>query len=217
MFPGCLQDRLSEIQRDDDEAVGILVRHAERTPIHTAEDASLAPLTEDGRHQAKLLGNQLALFPVDGIFSSVIERCVDTAKCVVEGLGEARKIQTHPILLKAYMADWEIAKREIFRGNPMQIIHAYLNGAQIPGMLSPGEGSQNLLQFVTRHVKKGAITLFFTHDALIMPFCQHFTGTRFSPETNVPWMASSIIRIANDRIFVDGTRVQSPGFLSEGR
>ena len=207
MIPVNIMEKLTELQVNGNDALGILIRHAEREPIRTAQDAPLAPLTEKGRKEARVLGTILRGIPVHRIFSSPIERCIDTAQCVAEGMGKKKEIQKNSVLLKAYIDNWEIASKEIFRENPMQIIRDYLMGQTVPGMASIAKGSHKLLQFVYQNVVEGKISLFFTHDALIMPFWQHYTGAKFPRDAIVPFLGASIIRIENRKTFVDSIEV----------
>ncbi|MBN2526235.1 MAG: histidine phosphatase family protein [Deltaproteobacteria bacterium] len=204
----CLLDRAIDVAFGDADAVGILVRHAERERIRCADDAARAPLTENGREAARNLGRLLRKFEIHGIFSSVIERCVDTANCIVEGLECEIKIQRDEMLLQSFVADWDAAKKQMFTNNPEEIIWQFLGGKQIPGFLSMAAGSEQLLRFVCENVKNGGVSLFVTHDALIMPFLQHYTNTVFRRGNELPFLGSAVVRRTAGKLFVDNVPVQ---------
>lgn len=82
----------------------LLIRHAVNDYVKTGKLAGWTPgvhLNEDGVAQAKLLGERLAAVPLQAIYSSPLERAVETAEAVrehhahlplnvLEGVGEVQ-------------------------------------------------------------------------------------------------------------------------------
>jgi probable phosphoglycerate mutase len=86
----------------------LLIRHGENEYVKTNKMAGRIPgirLNEKGRKQAQALGEALKDFPITAIYSSPLERAMETA----EPIAEARKLQIiqEPDLMDANIGKWE--------------------------------------------------------------------------------------------------------------
>jgi broad specificity phosphatase PhoE len=86
----------------------LLIRHGENDYVKTSKMAGRIPgihLNEHGRKQAQALGEALKDFPITAIYSSPLERALETAAPIAE----ARKLEINlePDLMDTNIGKWE--------------------------------------------------------------------------------------------------------------
>ncbi len=86
----------------------LLIRHAVNDYVKTHRLAGWTPgvhLNEDGQAQAAALGQRLAASRIDAIYSSPLERCVETAQAVIDQHPKLQ-LQTLDDLGEVRYGDW---------------------------------------------------------------------------------------------------------------
>lgn len=160
----------------------ILIRHGQTT---TNAEKKLSgntnpPLTDVGREQAKKAGESLASFQIDRLFSSPMQRAVDTASAIAGKRGI--EIETDERLIEQNFGEWEGKPfSEIFKlipGGP----EGLLRGPFL-GRFPAGEGTE---QFVARVLgafrdlilkeSEGQTIAVVTHSGVIVILMCHFLG-----------------------------------------
>jgi probable phosphoglycerate mutase len=124
----------------------LLIRHGANDWVH-GRLAGWTPgvhLNEEGRRQAAGLAARLALLPIDALYSSPLERTVETAQAIagprglplrlVEGLGEVRYGEWQGAELK------ELYKHELWPG-----VQFYPSGTRFPGGETLGEAQVRMV------------------------------------------------------------------------
>ena len=193
-------------------AFGLLIRHGAREPI-TAETGMFgAQLTEEGKAQAKALGVRLREFRPHLFLASPVQRCIDTNCCILEGLGLAaeaarEKVEPHRMLAEAFMTDSEAGKAAYGMKKPELVVLDYLAGEAIPGFGPIERGARRMLDFVRENIVPGTFSVFVTHDALVMPFRQHFLGDRWSSENWGPPLGGCVIYTEGNRTWINGREI----------
>ncbi|MEO7840130.1 MAG: histidine phosphatase family protein, partial [Anaerolineales bacterium] len=86
----------------------LLIRHGENDYVKTSKMAGRIPgihLNEQGQKQAQALGEALKDFPITAIYSSPLERAMETAAPIAE----ARKLEItqEPDLMDTNIGKWE--------------------------------------------------------------------------------------------------------------
>jgi hypothetical protein len=196
------------INSDQQGARALLIRHAKRDPIARGESVWLAKLTPEGRQDARAYGAGLRDSVFGGAYSSPIPRCLDTARLILEGWGYSNEtVVPDRFLLSAYVKERETVKGQFAALDPFQLILDQIAGKTIPGFLSLEEGSWILLNEMKKRTVPGALTLFISHDALLMPFRTHFLGDTFSREKWLPFLGSAAIVVEENSISIDGKPV----------
>ncbi|HSW81338.1 MAG TPA: histidine phosphatase family protein [Candidatus Saccharimonas sp.] len=71
-----------------------------------------APLTEQGRHEAKLAAAQLAGLPIDTVVSSPMVRAHQTARIIADDIDYAGEIHTNKLLVERDFGDATGIRRE---------------------------------------------------------------------------------------------------------
>ncbi|MCP4197745.1 MAG: histidine phosphatase family protein [Proteobacteria bacterium] len=194
-------------------AYGLLIRHGERDEVKPGSIGMEAALTERGREMSRELGQSLAQVPLNKIITSPIDRCFDTGLCLYEGLGlsakEAEnKVVRNMAVAAAFVSDPEMARKTFSSGSPEQVILNQLSGKEIPGLRSLAEGSRHLLDFMTGHMAAKSLTIFVSHDAIIMPFQSHFSAKPFSSSNWLDFLEGSMVYADNGNIVIDGHPVK---------
>jgi probable phosphoglycerate mutase len=85
----------------------LLIRHGENDYVKTGRMAGRLPgvhLNERGRQQTRELAESLAQAPIKAIYSSPLERALETAAPLAERLG--LKIDVRPGLLESNLGEW---------------------------------------------------------------------------------------------------------------
>jgi probable phosphomutase (TIGR03848 family) len=124
----------------------LLIRHGANDWVH-GRLAGWTPgvhLNEEGRRQAATLAARLAMLPIDAIYTSPLERTVETAQAVagpralplrlVEGLGEVKYGEWQGAELK------ELYKHELWPG-----VQFYPSGTRFPGGETLGEAQVRMV------------------------------------------------------------------------
>jgi probable phosphoglycerate mutase len=124
----------------------LLIRHGTNDWVH-GRLAGWTPgvhLNDEGRHQAAALAARLAFLPLDAIYTSPLERTVETAQAIagprgmplrlVEGLGEVKYGEWQGAELK------ELYKHELWPG-----VQFYPSGTRFPGGETLGEAQMRMV------------------------------------------------------------------------
>jgi broad specificity phosphatase PhoE len=82
-----------------DQAVNVLMRHSIRFPIESDAEIFTAQLTPEGENLAYFFGSWVnTRYQIGKIFSSPINRCVETGKFLGKGAGNGRIVLPEPVL-----------------------------------------------------------------------------------------------------------------------
>ena len=160
----------------------ILLRHAEKAPLTKDITEPELPLTAKGVDEAKSLG---MLLRNQGhseelrFFVSPRKRCIQTARCIAVGAGIS-----DPLILTnhnlgspgPFVIDHEIGYK-VFSNAPLEeIIRNFMMGDQQGCFLPMGEGCQNLHDYLISNSDSDSISIFISHDAIIIPFIYWLTS-----------------------------------------
>src|ERR1017187_6836796 len=103
------------------------------------------PLSDAGRRQAQLLARRLKPLPVEALYTSPLQRALETARFVSNAIGREPVVDVR--LVELNYGSWEGSTyEEINRANP-EIYRAW---QQDPGSIAPpgGESSEQLIERV---------------------------------------------------------------------
>ena len=190
----------------------LIIRHGEREPITTRESVFNARLTKKGHADAEEFGKTLTGFKIGSVYSSPIKRCIDTGSMLLKGCAESTvSITPLKLLLDAYISDGKLAEMQFSTRNPYELILDQLQGRDVPGFYSVKEGSNRLLNEIKRLMEPGKLTIFVTHDAILMPFKTHFLNKEYNKEQWFPYLGNTSIFIDNAKtVFIDNVQI-TPG------
>jgi len=113
----------------------LLIRHGENDYVKTNRLAGRLPgvhLNEKGQKQAQALAEHLKEAPIKAVYSSPLERALETAAPLAEARGLA--IEVRPDLGDLHPGDWTgRTVKELENEELWPIIQAYPSGARLPG------------------------------------------------------------------------------------
>lgn len=149
----------------------LLVRHAERTgrdvALHTDS------LTPAGREQAKRLGERIGDHRKIRLFSSPIQRCVDTASLIAEGAGCDAEVTVTTMLglPGTYVIDEEEVDRHLAAMGLRGFAIEWVNG-RIPAkaMAPVPSGTRALMEWVKGNTREvNGLDIYVGHDLFLTP------------------------------------------------
>ncbi|NPV78331.1 MAG: MSMEG_4193 family putative phosphomutase [Anaerolineae bacterium] len=160
----------------------LLIRHGENDFIGKGLAGRLqgVHLNDKGRRQAEALAEQLGKAPIKAIYSSPLERALETAQPLAERLG--LEIQTRPGLIEVDYGEWEgKAFRQLKRLKLWKTIQTAPAGVRFPG----GESLQEAQQRVCKEIETLAgfheqedLIACVTHADVIRLSTAYFLGMR---------------------------------------
>jgi probable phosphoglycerate mutase len=157
----------------------LLIRHGTNDWVH-GRLAGWTPgvhLNDDGRRQAGALAERLAFLPIDAIYTSPLDRTVETAQVVagprgmplrlIEGLGEVK------------YGEWQGAElKELYRHELWPGVQFYPSGTRFPGGETLGEAQMRMvatLDSLRAQHPKGIIAV-FSHADIIKLALAYYIG-----------------------------------------
>jgi hypothetical protein len=143
--------------------VGLVLRHSARYPILKDEDIYTAGLTAEGVRQAEAFGQELTKIRIPGrLFSSPIERCLDTASAIARGANWDLPVLSddrlsHPFIQPVWNALPIYWKEDPLPKQVTALLDLVMEGEDKPGVLD----------------------IFTTHDTIVAVLACYFTGKEF--------------------------------------
>ena len=157
----------------------VLVRHAvtEQTGPMLTGRAPGVDLSDDGRRQAKALGERLAEIPVAAVYASPIERTAQTAEAIAAH--HAVDVRELPGVIEADYGEWtggklaDLAKTELWK-----TVQRAPSRARFPGGESLAEMQGRMVTALEAVVADhaGEIVVVVSHADPIKAAIAHFTG-----------------------------------------
>lgn len=185
-----------------DKPVAFLTRHSLREQPTNGFASYEVPLTAEGVQLAQALGERLGR-PVNGFYSSPVQRCVDTALAMARGLGMQAKVEHAEFLVEpgSYVQEIEKVGGLFFKLGPVRFASKHLKG-EVRGVLSPEDGTRQILQHLkTTMGSNGALTIHVTHDTILAAFVYTLLGLQHIEEDHWPWMMEGVfVWFDNDQV-----------------
>lgn len=119
----------------------VLIRHATNDWVRKGVLAGWTPgvhLNEEGRAQAQALGERLASVPLDAVYSSPLERALETAQAVAAPHG--LEVQIHQGVGEVQYGEWNGQLLKKLVKKPLwTAVQVYPSGTRFPGGETIGE------------------------------------------------------------------------------
>ena len=119
----------------------VLIRHATNDWVHKGLLAGWTPgvhLNEQGRAQAQALAERLACSHLDAVYSSPLERALETAQAVVAPHG--LEVRTHEGIGEVHYGDWNGQPlKKLYKKPLWRSVQLYPSGTRFPNGDSIGE------------------------------------------------------------------------------
>ncbi len=159
----------------------LLIRHGENDWVGTDRLAGRTPdvhLNEKGRQQAADLAPLLAKQPIAAIYSSPLERCIETAQPLAQALNQT--IFTEPDLLEVDYGEWRGANlKELAKLSEWQMVQHFPSTFRFPGGETLREVQNRAIQALERICIQhpNQVIAVFSHADLIRLCVANYMGT----------------------------------------
>jgi probable phosphoglycerate mutase len=158
----------------------VLIRHATNDWVHKGLLAGWTPgvhLNEEGRAQAKALGERLATSQFDAIYSSPLERALETAQAVAAPHG--LEVQIHEGIGEVQYGEWNgRSLRELIRKPLWRSVQIYPSGTRFPSGETIGEMQARVVAALEelRSAHPRGIVAAVAHADVIKAAVAYYTG-----------------------------------------
>lgn len=158
----------------------LLIRHATNDYVKTGRLAGWTPgvhLNEKGREEAAATGARLATARLTAVYSSPLERAMETAQAVAEP--HSLEVQICEEVGEVRYGEWTGKKlRQLSRTRLWKVVQGYPSGARFPGGESIREAQARavggLERLAERHTKGQVVVV--AHSDIIKLMVAHYAG-----------------------------------------
>jgi broad specificity phosphatase PhoE len=157
-----------------------LVRHGSNDYLAKALLAGRSAdvhLNEQGRAEAERLANELSLAGIQRIYSSPLERAVQTAEPTAQRLG--LEIEISPDILEINFGDWTgRSLRDLDRDPAWKNFNLYRSGTRIPNGETMLESQNRMVGFIEKLFRENPnqTVAFFSHGDPIKSVFAYYLG-----------------------------------------
>jgi len=160
----------------------LLVRHAVNDFVKTGKLAGWTPgvhLNDEGKEQAEALGQRLADAPIKRLYSSPLERTMETAEAIRQHHPDL-EIQQYPEMGEVRYGDWEGQSIATLQARKMwHVVQHYPSRAVFPNGETMREvqmrGINAIEELAARHPREMIVVV--SHADLIKMVIAHYLGT----------------------------------------
>lgn len=187
----------------------LLVRHAVNDFVKTGKLAGWTPgvhLNEEGQAQAQALGNRLADAPINHLYSSPLERTMETAEAIRQHHPHLEIEQNHEIGEVRY-GDWEGARiADLRRSKMWEVVQEYPSRAYFPNGETMRGVQVRAVNEVERIIQKHPreIVVIVGHADIIKMLLAHYLGMHLDNFQRIVVSPASIstLMLGHSRPFV---------------
>ena len=151
------------------DKISLLIRHADRDEIPHGSFGNEILLNEKGIQNAISFGDSLVDKKINRIFTSPIERCVQTAEFIAKGYGNSIAIvETNALGAPGlHIKDEKIAGEFLLQHGIDKMYKLFIQSENIPGITNINELNYSMTNFINENTTENGTTIYITHDMLI--------------------------------------------------
>ena len=161
-----------------------VIRHSNRDSVTNPKNHAEVLLNAEGEKRAREFGKKLAQeYTKIRIYSSPIQRCIQTGKCIQEAFADDSDVQLSTVLGEPGPYVFGDTADLFVKFGTVGIVEMIENGTPPPFNRKEEEGAKILLDFLRAETDKSdeiTANVFITHDACIAPVIHCFTGEYFN-------------------------------------
>ncbi len=183
------------------DKISLLLRHADRNEIPKGSFGNEILLNDKGKRKAQLFGEKLVNRKVNKIFTSPIERCVQTAQFIQKGYGNSIEIiKTNALGAPGlHIIDEKNAGNSFLQYSVDGIYKRFIQGIEIPGISNINELNSKVSHFINKNTIDKGTTIFITHDILIALYHFSINKTIYTKDNWVSYMTG--LKFINGKIY----------------
>lgn len=209
-------------RRDGTLTLLVLIRHAQNDWVQTGRLAGWTPgvhLNEEGQRQAEALGERLASAKLQAVYSSPLERAVETAEAVVKHYPEMQ-VQIDEGVGEVRFGEWTGDRlRKLRRKRLWEVVQNYPSGARFPNGESFRETQYRVvgaLEALAQRHPGGRIAV-VSHSDVIKLVVAHYAGIHLDLFQRLIISPASISIIALSRMGPRIIRLNDTGHIDQTR
>lgn len=158
----------------------LLVRHGENEWVSTGKLAGRIPgvhLNEKGREQAQAVADFLAQQPIEAVYSSPLERCIETAEPLAQQFG--MPVRVDDTLVEADYGEWQGQELKGLSQTPdWSMVQYFPSAFRFPGGETLRHTQQRAVDGIERIVAQhpDGVVAIFSHADVIRTVVAHYAG-----------------------------------------
>lgn len=182
---------------NENSKIALLIRHADRELIPEGEIGNEILINAKGVENSIRFGNLLQQYKVNKIYTSPIQRCVQTSEYISNGYGEKIDIITSKSLGDPglHVSDEKKAGDFYLKFGFDEMYRRYTNNQTIPGVPMPDELRKSMTDFIHTNTQENGITIFVTHDAVIAFYDFALNKKVYTKDNWVNYLSGIILEI----------------------
>ena len=195
--------------KNNNHSIILLIRHAERFYSPDPRDDFKCLLTEQGMKDAHAFGEQLLKLNkrIEVIKTSRIERCVQTAKSILNGAQSDSSIIYSKKLGDpgVFVHDDKIAFQTFLDLGIEPLVQKLVNGEELPGLLDINQSVKYFLEEVINDLLtyKGII-LYISHDAIIGAIASYLSSIPLNKDNWITYLnGPSFYNHEENKVFME--------------
>ena len=159
----------------------LLIRHGENDWVGTDRLAGRTPgvhLNDKGRQQAADLADLLKTQPISAVYSSPLERCMETAEPVAAALGLT--VEAEPGVMEVNYGEWQgQSLKELSKTPDWHMVQHFPSTYRFPGGETLRETQARAVGAIERLHEQhpNQVIAVFSHGDIIRTSIAHFLGT----------------------------------------
>ena len=181
-----------------------VIRHSERDSVKDPLKHAEVVLNENGMRIAHEFGENLSKsFSKVRVFSSPIERCIQTGKCIQAAFDDNSEIQISDVLGEPGPFVFGDAMESFVMFGTVGVVERIEKGTSMPFIRKEEEGTKVLLDYLRSETEKSdeaTANVFITHDACIAPVINFLTGEVFDKNHWIEFLGGLKIQYDKDLI-----------------
>ena len=201
----------------------LLIRHAEKQIKSEISDENQILLTKNGRKETLAFGKELSQLgsEIKYIKSSPIERCIETAVLILQGIGNDLTITNSTNLGDpgVFIEDDKVAVNHFKTYGCEKVVMFQIEGKELEGIRDIKSGTEHLLNEILMDLKiNEGIGIYISHDAIIVPFISYLTGDISFAKKWIKYLDGAYLWLDKDKLFLlwNGKRYDISSHLKIG-
>jgi probable phosphoglycerate mutase len=196
-----------------------LIRHGENEWVTTHRLAGRTPgvhLNDKGREQAQFLAERLSNQPISAVYSSPLERCIETARPLAGKLG--LPVLAEEGVLEVDYGEWQGGDlKELSKQPEWQLVQVFPSGFRFPGGETLREVQSRVIATLERlrRLHEGEAIAVFAHGDVVRTALAHYLGVPLDLFQRLSISTASVSIIGFHRFGPQILRINDTGDIPE--
>jgi hypothetical protein len=177
--------------------LAVLIRHADRDKIPEGEFGNEVLLNENGVKNSIQFGEKIKNHRINAIYSSPVERCIQTANNIVKGYCKQIEI-IETVALGGpgmHVLDADLVGQYYLENGFWEMYKNFKNGVAIQGLPQKEKLKEDFYNFLNSNTKEEGITIYITHDSLIAFVAFVINGKEYTEGDWIDYLDGLILKI----------------------